>query len=82
MSAARPRSLSTNLDSAFSFSFLYIIPMIKWGKQITPEQRAIPWYKFAIMGGLDGIAGANNGQRLFFFFLASQHFRRTLSAQA
>lgn len=32
--------------------------MIIWGKQITPEQRAIPWYKFAIMGGLDGIAGA------------------------
>jgi hypothetical protein len=31
--------------------------MIIWGKQITPEQRAIPWYKFAIMGALDGIAG-------------------------
>jgi hypothetical protein len=53
--------------------------MIQWGKQITPEQRAIPWYKFAIMGGLDGIAGANNGQkRSLFFSFFSQVFRRTL----
>jgi len=38
-------------------SFAYILPMIKWGSLITPEQRAIPKYKFAIMGVLDGIAG-------------------------
>ena len=31
--------------------------MIWFGSQITPEQRAIPKYKFAIMGLLDGIAG-------------------------
>ncbi len=38
-------------------SFAYIIPMILWGSAITKEQRAIPWYKFGVMGGLDGIAG-------------------------
>jgi len=38
-------------------SFAYIIPMMKWGKQITREQQMIPKYKFAIMGLLDGIAG-------------------------
>jgi len=38
-------------------SFMYIWPMILFGKQITKEQRAIPIYKFAIMGFLDGIAG-------------------------
>jgi len=31
--------------------------MILWGKAVTPEQRAIPWYKFGIMGFLDGTAG-------------------------
>jgi len=31
--------------------------MIRWGKAITPEQRAIPQYKFAVMGALDGVAG-------------------------
>eukprot|EP01114_Cavostelium_apophysatum_P022796 TRINITY_DN8370_c0_g1_i1.p1 TRINITY_DN8370_c0_g1~~TRINITY_DN8370_c0_g1_i1.p1 ORF type:complete len:414 (-),score=82.02 TRINITY_DN8370_c0_g1_i1:68-1225(-) len=49
-----------NLWNTFVYiplSFLYIIPMIIWGKQITPEQRAIPLYKFAIMGVLDGLAG-------------------------
>lgn len=38
-------------------SFAYIWPMMIWGKEITAEQRAIPWYKFAVMGVLDGIAG-------------------------
>lgn len=38
-------------------SFAYIFPMIWFGNQITKEQRAIPVYKFAIMGFLDGIAG-------------------------
>lgn len=38
-------------------SFAYIIPMMIWGTQITSEQRAIPLYKFAVMGCLDGIAG-------------------------
>eukprot|EP01117_Protostelium_nocturnum_P017644 TRINITY_DN7214_c0_g1_i1.p1 TRINITY_DN7214_c0_g1~~TRINITY_DN7214_c0_g1_i1.p1 ORF type:complete len:435 (+),score=129.10 TRINITY_DN7214_c0_g1_i1:105-1307(+) len=38
-------------------SFVYIIPMIFWGNQISREQRDIPWYKFAVMGVLDGIAG-------------------------
>jgi len=38
-------------------SFAYIWPMMKWGSQITAEQRAIPIYKFFIMGLLDGIAG-------------------------
>ncbi len=34
--------------------FAYIIPMILCGQSITPEQRAFPKYKFAIMGFLDG----------------------------
>lgn len=38
-------------------SFAYIIPVIIWGSAITKEQRAIPWYKFGVMGALDGIAG-------------------------
>ncbi|PRP72790.1 Drug/Metabolite Transporter (DMT) Superfamily [Planoprotostelium fungivorum] len=38
-------------------SFAYIWPMIRYGSLITREQRAIPWYKFAVMGVLDGIAG-------------------------
>jgi drug/metabolite transporter (DMT)-like permease len=37
--------------------FLYIIPMILFGSAITPEQRAIPQMKFAVMGLLDSIAG-------------------------
>jgi len=39
-------------------SFAYIFPMFIWGKHIiTKEQRNIRWYKFAVMGILDGIAG-------------------------
>ena len=38
-------------------SFAYIWPMLIWGKEITPEQRAIPWYKWCIMGCLDGSSG-------------------------
>jgi len=38
-------------------SFAYIWPMIFWGSAITKEQRQIPWYKVAVMGCLDGIAG-------------------------
>ncbi|KAF0720314.1 Aste57867_403 [Aphanomyces stellatus] len=38
-------------------SFAYILPMIKYGKAITLEQRAIPKRKFAIMGALDSVAG-------------------------
>jgi len=38
-------------------SFAYIFPMILWGSAITKEQRQIPWYKFGVMGVLDGIAG-------------------------
>ncbi len=36
--------------------FIYIIPMLLCGQAITPEQRAFPMYKFAIMGFLDGIS--------------------------
>eukprot|EP01116_Phalansterium_solitarium_P010168 TRINITY_DN2465_c0_g2_i1.p1 TRINITY_DN2465_c0_g2~~TRINITY_DN2465_c0_g2_i1.p1 ORF type:complete len:442 (-),score=142.55 TRINITY_DN2465_c0_g2_i1:1420-2688(-) len=38
-------------------SFAYIWPMILWGSQITPDQRAIPQYKWLIMGSLDATAG-------------------------
>lgn len=38
-------------------SFAYIWPMILFGSQITPDQRAIPQYKWLIMGSLDGLAG-------------------------
>ena len=38
-------------------SFLYIVPMIRWGTLITPEQRAVPMKTFAVMGFLDSIAG-------------------------
>jgi hypothetical protein len=49
-----------NLLTTFIYiplSFAYIWPMMFWGKAITQEQRDIPWYKFAVMGILDGIAG-------------------------
>jgi len=49
-----------NLFTTFVYvpvSFAYIIPMIQCGKQITQEQRDIRWYKWAIMGALDGVAG-------------------------
>ena len=38
-------------------SFAYILPMIKWGSLITPEQRAVPTRDFAVMGFLDCLAG-------------------------
>lgn len=38
-------------------SFAYILPMIKYGKQITPQQQAVPKRVFAVMGLLDSIAG-------------------------
>lgn len=49
-----------NLLSVFIYipiSFMYILPMIKFGKQITQEQLAIPQYKFAVMGMWDSVAG-------------------------
>lgn len=49
-----------NLLTTFVYiplSFAYIWPMIYFGTLITPEQRAIPQYKFMVMGALDGIAG-------------------------
>lgn len=49
-----------NLLTTFVYiplSFAYIWPMIYWGSLITKEQREIEWYKFGIMGTLDGIAG-------------------------
>ena len=49
-----------NLLSTFIYvpiSFLYIIPMIKFGSAITVEQQAIPKRKFLVMGCLDGLAG-------------------------
>jgi len=49
-----------NLLTTFVYiplSFAYIWPMMVWGSAITTEQRQIPWYKFAVMGVLDGIAG-------------------------
>jgi len=49
-----------NLLTTFVYiplSFAYIWPMMIWGSAITREQRDIPWYKFAVMGVLDGIAG-------------------------
>ncbi|CAI5742314.1 unnamed protein product [Hyaloperonospora brassicae] len=49
-----------NLLSTFIYipiSFAYILPMIKYGSAITWDQRSIPKQKFAVMGGLDSIAG-------------------------
>jgi drug/metabolite transporter (DMT)-like permease len=37
--------------------FTYIIPMMRYPTVITPEQRQIPQYKFAVMGGYDSISG-------------------------
>lgn len=39
------------------FSFAYILPMLRYGKAITPSQLEIPKGKFAVMGILDSIAG-------------------------
>lgn len=38
-------------------SFAYILPMIKYGSAITWDQRNISKRKFAVMGGLDSVAG-------------------------
>jgi drug/metabolite transporter (DMT)-like permease len=38
-------------------SFAYVVPAIMFTDNITPEQLAIPQYKFAVMGLLDSIAG-------------------------
>ncbi|CEG42496.1 UAA transporter [Plasmopara halstedii] len=49
-----------NLLTTFVYipiSFAYILPMIKYGSAITWEQQNIPKSKFAVMGGLDSIAG-------------------------
>lgn len=46
----------TNIFSCFLFiplCFMYIIPMIHFGKSITSEQRSISKHHFAIMGALD-----------------------------
>lgn len=51
---------SLNLMTTFFYipaSFAYILPMVKWGKQITPQQRAVPMSVFAVMGLLDSLAG-------------------------
>lgn len=52
--------LFMNLLSVFIYipiCYAYIIPMIRYGSQITQQQREIPYYKFAIMGGWDSLAG-------------------------
>ncbi|KAF1791591.1 Chloroquine-resistance transporter-like [Phytophthora cactorum] len=46
---------STRLQIPISFA--YILPMIQYGSAITWDQRSIPKRKFAVMGGLDSIAG-------------------------
>ncbi|TDH72167.1 hypothetical protein CCR75_000992 [Bremia lactucae] len=49
-----------NLLTTFVYipiSFAYILPMIKYGKAITWDHQNIPKHRFAIMGGLDSIAG-------------------------
>ncbi|KAG2831014.1 hypothetical protein PC129_g11391 [Phytophthora cactorum] len=49
-----------NLLTTFVYipiSFAYILPMIQYGSAITWDQRSIPKRKFAVMGGLDSIAG-------------------------
>jgi drug/metabolite transporter (DMT)-like permease len=49
-----------NLWTTFIYipcSFAYIIPAIRYTNLITPEERAVPQYKFAVMGTLDGLAG-------------------------
>ena len=45
--------------------------MIWWGKQITPAQLAIPKYKFAIMGTLDGIAGEKKKSSVLVLFVVA-----------
>lgn len=38
-------------------SFAYIIPMMRYGNAITPEQTSVPKKVFAVMGALDGLSG-------------------------
>jgi len=38
-------------------SFAYIVPMIRYGSAISPEQRNIRQWDFFVMGALDGVAG-------------------------
>jgi uncharacterized membrane protein len=52
--------LFLNLLTTFVYvpaSFAYIVPMMRYGKLITPEAVAIPQYKWAVMGFLDSVAG-------------------------
>ena len=52
--------LFVNVITTFVYipvSFAYIIPMIKYGDQITEQQQNFPKSKFAVMGFLDSIAG-------------------------
>ena len=52
-----------NIMSTFVYipcSFLYIIPVQKYGTAITKECEEISKWKFAIMGTLDGIGGVMN----------------------
>ncbi|CAM9732854.1 unnamed protein product [Sphacelaria rigidula] len=39
------------------FSFAYIIPMVRYGSSITPEQTRVPKKVFAVMGALDALSG-------------------------
>eukprot|EP00752_Nemacystus_decipiens_P011032 g9801.t1 len=39
------------------FSFAYILPMMRYGTAITPEQTSVPKKVFAVMGALDGLSG-------------------------
>jgi drug/metabolite transporter (DMT)-like permease len=52
--------LFVNLMTTFVYlpmSFAYIIPMLKYGTAITQEATEIPKTTFAVMGGLDSLAG-------------------------
>ncbi|CAM9327453.1 unnamed protein product [Scytosiphon promiscuus] len=49
-----------NLFTTFVYiptSFAYIIPMLRYGNAITPEQTSVPKKVFAVMGALDGLSG-------------------------
>ncbi|CAM9563005.1 unnamed protein product, partial [Hapterophycus canaliculatus] len=49
-----------NLFTTFIYipaSFAYIIPMLRYGNAITPEQTGVPKKVFAVMGALDGLSG-------------------------
>jgi uncharacterized membrane protein len=52
--------LYMNLLSTFLYvpiCFIYILPALAFTNWITKEQRDIPKFKFAVMGGLDSISG-------------------------